>query len=281
MLFVLFIYTVTAHALEVPAYKGYVNDYAGILSASAENQLNAALLQFDTSDSTQVAVLTIPTLDGEVLEEFSIRAVDSWGMGQKGKDNGVLLLIVQKERKVRIEVGRGLEGVLTDLLAGRIIDQVIIPYFKSGQFDKGAIAGVNAIIGASRGEFKAEKRSRGQRKGSEPPPIFSYLLIASIFTAYIGGAKRIVGVISGALLLPVVTFAGLGPSVGWLILLMLIPAGALGGFLLPLLLAGAVSSGSSHRGSYYGGYGGLGGGMGRGGGFGGGGFGGGGASGGW
>jgi uncharacterized membrane protein YgcG len=107
-----------ALALDVPPYKGYVNDYADMISPQEEMKLERALQSFELTDSTQVAILTIPSLEGDSLEDFSIRTVDQWKVGQKGKDNGVLLLVAKNDRKIRIEVGRGLEPVLTDLLSG-------------------------------------------------------------------------------------------------------------------------------------------------------------------
>lgn len=269
-----------ALAREVPTHAGYVTDLAGMISPGTEQQLTQVLAAIDKSDSTQIAILTIPSLEGEDLEGFSIRTVEAWKIGQKGSDNGLLLLVAKEERKVRIEVGRGLEGVMTDLKAGRIIDQIITPQFKQSRFDEGLKAGVVAIIQTVRGEFVADpghNRRRSRKEG--PPPVVTYLFLASIFVAFVGGVSRGAGVIAGTLLFPFVIWAGL-PAVGFLLLLVLLPVGALAGLLMPFVL-GAI--GSSH--SYYGGGGmGRGGGFGGGssfGGFGGGGFGGGGASGGW
>ena len=108
-------------ALEVPPLKGRVNDYAGMLSSYTGRQLDGILRDLEKSDSTQIVVVIIPSLDGEVLEEFSIKLAEQWKIGQKGLDNGAILLIAKKERNIRIEVGYGLEGTLTDLMAGRII----------------------------------------------------------------------------------------------------------------------------------------------------------------
>jgi len=156
----------TAEGREVPGYKGYVNDYASMMSAGTRAKLERELQAFDLSDSTQVAVLTIESLDGDALEDFSIRVVDQWKIGRKGKDNGVLFLAVKNDRKLRIEVGRGLEHVLTDLAAGRIIDRVVAPLFKAGRFDEGFEAGVLAIIQTTRGEYKPEAGGRrGQGDG--------------------------------------------------------------------------------------------------------------------
>ncbi len=269
-------------ALEVPAYKGYVNDYAGMISAESEARLSQVLRDFDGSDSTQVAILTIDTLDGDPLEDFSIRVVDSWKVGQKGRDNGVLLLVVKNDRKIRLEVGRGLEGVLTDLLSGRIIDQVIAPQFRAGHLDQGFESGVGAIIGATRGEFKADPKSWKGREQGEPSPLFKFLFFGVVVVAFLGSASKKLGAVAGGLLFPVAALIGFS-QIGILPLLFLIPFGAVsGGLLLPLLLAGFLHSRAGYMGGGYGGGirrgGGFGGGFG---GFGGGGFGGGGASGGW
>jgi uncharacterized protein len=269
-----------ALALEVPAYHGYVNDYADMISPAMEAKLNQALQAFNLTDSTQVAVLTIPSLDGDALEDFSVRTASKWQIGQKNKDNGVLLLVSKNDHKIRIEVGRGLEPVLTDLLTGRIVDNLISPYFKSGRFDDGFASGVGAIIQASRGEFKGDGiRRLGRRRRAEPSPLLKFLFFGLALTAFLGSNSRRLGLLAGGLLFPLAFVFGLLP-VGALLLLFLIPVGAFGGWLLPLFLAGMFRGG----GYYGGGMGGFGGGgMGGGGfgGFGGGGFGGGGASGGW
>ncbi|HOI17350.1 MAG TPA: TPM domain-containing protein, partial [Geobacteraceae bacterium] len=142
-------------ALDVPPLRAHVNDTAGMLSSAAEQKLEQELTAFEKSDSTQIAVLTIPSLEGESLEDYSIKVAEAWKIGQKGKDNGAILLIAKQERKIRIEVGRGLEGKLTDLLSGRIIRGEIAPRFKAGDFDGGVSAGVGAIMAAVKGEYTA------------------------------------------------------------------------------------------------------------------------------
>lgn len=267
-----------AWALEVPQYQGYVTDLAGMISPAERQRLEQTLLAFEQSDSTQIAVLTIPSLEGDSLEEFSIRTVDAWKIGQKGKDNGVLLLVSKGDRKARIEVGRGLEGVLTDLLAGRIVDQVIAPRFKAGRLDEGFAAGVSAIISATRGEFKGSGQDSRRGAGKDgQSSLFNYLIFFAILVGFLGQLSKPLGALTGAVLLPLFAFLGLSSPLGWLLLLLLIPGGALLGLLLPILLANAGRGG----GMYVGG-GGFGSGGGGGfGGFGGGGFGGGGASGSW
>lgn len=270
----------TADAREVPGYSGYVNDYASMMSAATRAKLEKDLHAFDLSDSTQVAILTIDSLEGDALEDFSIRVVDQWKIGQKGKDNGVLFLAVKNDRKMRIEVGRGLEHLLTDLAAGRIIDRVVAPSFKAARFDEGFEAGALAIMQTIRGEYTPEAgKGRGPGDG-EPPLLFKYLFFGTALIAFLGSNSRPLGVVAGGILVPLMFFLGLPGMAGWL-LLLLIPLGALSGLLLPLLLSGMMQHGRG--GGFYTGGGGFGssGGGGGSGGFGGGGFGGGGASGGW
>jgi uncharacterized protein len=166
-LLILFLGPPVLWALEVPTNHGRVNDNAGMLSSQTRVSLDVMLAELERSDSTQVMVLTVASLQGENLEEFATHVFQRWGIGQEGLDNGVLLLIAEKERKIRIEVGYGLESRLTDLKAGRIIGNVIAPAFKAGRFDRGVVEGVNTIISTIRGEYQAwDKPSNVPGKGS-------------------------------------------------------------------------------------------------------------------
>lgn len=149
-----------ASALEAPAHDGYVTDRADMISAATEQTLERTLAELDRTDSTQIAVLTIPSLEGENLEQFSMRVAETWKVGQKGTDNGVILLVSKNDRKIRIEVGYGLEGVLTDVMAGSIIDNVITPYFKTNDYNGGFTQGVNEIIKGVQGEFTPSARKK-------------------------------------------------------------------------------------------------------------------------
>jgi uncharacterized protein len=273
---------VNSTALQVPRLKGHVNDYAAMLSDASERQLEAVLTEVERKESTQIVVLTILSLQGDALEDFSIRVAEAWKVGQPTLDNGAILLIAKNDRKIRIEVGYGLEGRLTDLLAGRIIRNVIAPHFKSGQFDQGITAGVAAIIDAVRGEYAASDAPRQPRQAQRGVPVIALFALFFLINA-LGRASRWMGAAAGAVLFPIAgaLFFGLGP----LLLLVLIPLG-LGAGLLLSLIGGSLVAGRTpfgHRGGYWGG--GSGGGFSSGGfgGFsgGGGGFGGGGASGGW
>ncbi len=145
----------SVHALEVPTLSGRVNDYAHLLSAETVRSIESVLATLERTDSTQVAVLTVPTLAGENLEEFSMKVAETWAIGRKDRDNGVILLVAQAERKVRIEVGRGLEGKLTDLMCGRIIRNAMAPRLKKGDMDGGIQAGVSAIVAVVKGEYQS------------------------------------------------------------------------------------------------------------------------------
>ncbi len=147
-------------ALEVPKRpEGYVNDWAGLLSPAANADLEVQLRAFEDKTSNQVVVVTFPSLEGQSLEDFSMRLAEAWKIGQKGKDNGVIFLIFRDDRKMRIEVGYGLEGAFPDLVAGEIIRQVVAPDFRKGDTTRGIVAGVDAILRATQGEFKGTPRS--------------------------------------------------------------------------------------------------------------------------
>lgn len=227
-----------AVALEVPPLQGYVNDYAGMISPEARTKLENDLRAFEQSDSTQVVILTIPTLEGEDLEGFSIRVATTWKIGQQTKDNGVLLLVARQERKIRIEVGKGLEGVLTDLLSGRIIDLVIKPNFKRGDYSGGLVAGVAAVIDATRGEFKAESRPPAVKHKKGAPSFFTLLIFLSIAYFFLRSFSRILGGLVGAVGLPLITYLALVP-IGLVAAIIL----AVIGFGLGLLLPGVSSAG--------------------------------------
>lgn len=266
-------------ALSVPALRARVNDYAGMLSGQTEQQLDTMLGNLETTDSTQIVVLTIPSLEGESLEEFSVRVAEKWKIGHKEKDNGAILLIAKEEREIRIEVGYGLEGRLTDLIAGRIIRDIMIPRFRAGDIDMGVLDGVSAMIAVVRGEFVAEPATgKESDRVSEGMGMMVFMLVA---INILGRLHRWVGAAAGGFLFPLVGSLVFGVGALWL--LALIPLG-IGAGLLASFFGGPLVFGHG-RGSGYGGFGsgGFGGGFGSGGfgaGFGGG-FGGGGASGRW
>jgi len=234
--------TCSAHALDVPKLRGYVNDYADMISPSAKTELEKELRSFEKTDSTQIVILTIPSLEGEVMEEFSIRVAEAWKIGQKGKDNGIIFIVAKQERKMRIEVGRGLEGRLTDLSAGRIVDLVVKPRFKRGDFDGGFVAGVSSLIDATRGEFKVDVTQRPARK-ERSSQLLTFLIFGGILLLILGSMSRILGGAAGAIALPSIAhFTGFSLGLGAVVVLALLGFGA--GLLLPLLF----SAGGHYRG---------------------------------
>lgn len=161
------LWTSPVFSLDVPRLTGPVVDLAGVLSGSEQEKISASLLQFQRKYGPQLQVLLVPKLEDETIESYSIKVVDEWKLGSKDKDNGVLLLVATLDRKVRIEVGRGLEGDLPDALAGRIIRAGIIPFFKQGQTGAGVLVGLSLIAESVGGELEdiPTPRMRKVRRG--------------------------------------------------------------------------------------------------------------------
>lgn len=168
-------------ALDVPPLNGPVNDYAHIFTASETKELNAYLYSIDRQSDLQIAVLTIPSLEGESLEDYSIRVAEKWQIGQKGKDSGVILIIAAQDRKLRIEVGYGLEDRITDAQSSRIIRSVIAPQFKRQEYGKGVLLGIKSLVGLALQDEslinEAVKESGRQDDGSIPLPLIIFLII--------------------------------------------------------------------------------------------------------
>jgi len=144
--FALFLFRHPVFAASYPQYVGYVNDFAHVLSPNATVSLNAKLGSLDQKTTDQVAVVTVNTTQPETIEDYSIHLADQWKVGQKGKDNGVIMLFAMKDHRMRIEVGRGLEGDLTDIQSKHIQTDIITPEFKQGNYEVGITKGVDAVI---------------------------------------------------------------------------------------------------------------------------------------
>lgn len=204
---------------DVPELWGMrVHDEAKVMSTTTVDQLESQLKTYEDSTSNQITLLIISSLDGDVLEEYSLRVAEKWKLGQKNKDNGVLLLISIEDRKMRIEVGEGLEGVLTDALSNRIIRNEIAPEFRRGNYEMGVIAGINGIIKAIGGEYVADDSDGismdDQLSGGE-------LILVSLFIYGIIGLFTFIGLVSG--------------KSGWFLYFFLIPFWGL----FPILILGA------------------------------------------
>lgn len=143
--------------IEVPILNRYVTDKTNTLTPSQINDLEFRLKTYEDTTSNQIVVLIISSLEGEDLFDFSQRVVEKNKIGQKGKDNGILILVVKDERKIRIEVGYGLEGVVPDAIASSIIRNIIAPYFKAGNYYQGLVKGIETLQDAIAGTYRAEK----------------------------------------------------------------------------------------------------------------------------
>ena len=164
-------------ALDVPPLLGRVVDNANLLNASETEALTSLLESLEEATGAQVAVLTVATLAGDSLESFGIRVADTWKLGQKGEDNGAILIVALAERKIRIEVGYGLEDKLTDMKCGLIIRNVIAPYFQNGDYGKGITAGVKNMAGIVAGDADlVSKRVAGEALPTDVIPIAAFII---------------------------------------------------------------------------------------------------------
>lgn len=258
----------------VPPLDARVTDLTGTLTPEQTAALEQHLAQFEARKGSQIAVLILPTTRPEAIEQYSIRVVERWKLGRGDVDDGVLLLVAKDDRELRIEVGYGLEGVLPDAIANRIIDETIAPRFKAGDFHGGILAGVLQIEDVIEGEALPPPAADRAPAGRNVQDV---LALAFVGTVVIGGVLRsLFGRLVGASMV-----GGLIGLVIWLMLASVFGAIVFG--LLAFLFTLFGGGGFGGRGGYYSGRGGFGGGLGGGGGFrgGGGGFGGGGASGRW
>ena len=171
--------TVLASALDVPALRSRVNDYAHVLSPDQIGKLENELAQFETQTGHQVVVLTINSLEGEDIEGFSIRVAENWKIGKKGSDTGVILVVAVKDRKLRLEVGYGLEGVLPDATAKQIISDYIVPRFRANDYGGGIMAGVDAVLKVIKKEPlpEATRQKPANRNSSGFSPFVVLLLL--------------------------------------------------------------------------------------------------------
>lgn len=237
-----------------PPLTGRVVDNAAILSPATEQQLTQKLATLEQQTGRQVVVATLPSLQGYEIEEYGYQLGRHWKIGQAKEDNGALLIVAPNERKVRIEVGYGLEPVLTDALSSVILQQKVLPRFRDGDMEGGVVAGADALIeqlalpdDQAKARVAQAAAPSTRFEGSGPPPLAMLLIMFMLFTMLSGmfGRRRRRG--------------GLGAALPWIIL-------------------SGMGSGGGHRGGWSGGGGGFGGGGFSGGG---GSFGGGGSSGGW
>jgi uncharacterized protein len=210
-------------AAEPPKLAARVNDYAGLLSRDAAMRLEQVLEQYEQQTGHQFALLTIASLDGDPIEDFSIRVAEAWKTGAKGRDDGLIFIVAKAEHKTRIEVGYGLEGAVPDALAKRILDDYVRPHFQRGDFGGGIFAGFGELMHAASGE------SLGPPPTTHAPP-----------RGRAGGLASVILPIIILILLRLV----LGPNFWWLLFL----GGSRGGY-----RGGGGSGGFSGGGGSFGG----------------------------
>ncbi len=179
-------------ALDVPQLMGPVNDYAQLLTRNELQELNSYLYALDQKSDLQIAVLTIPSLEDENLEDYSIRVAEQWKIGQKGKDSGVIFVIAAQERKLRIEVGYGLEGLITDAQSNKIIRSVITPAFQQGEYGKGIRLGVKNIAGLALKDESLISQAIKEPEDSEDDS-FSIPLVIFLIVVFLFGARFMPG----------------------------------------------------------------------------------------
>lgn len=214
-------------ASNVPYLTGRVTDNADILSPSMKESLSARLKAHEERTGDQIAVLTIPSLEGENIEDYAQAVFREWKLGQKGKDNGILVIVAPNDRRMRIEVGYGLEGDLPDSLAGSIIRNVMTPKFRSGDYNGGVDAGINAILNVlenGKAAYGTGASSEGKRSffsGIETPPMpLTQRILFGAFIFGIIGLFTVIGVMT--------------PGFGWFLYFFLIPFWAM----FPIVIVG-------------------------------------------
>jgi uncharacterized protein len=221
-----------ACALDVPYLTGRVNDHATIINEDTRRSLSDLIKVHEDRTGNQIAVLTIPSLDGESIEDYASSVFEAWKLGQKGKDNGLLVIVAPRDRRMRIEVGYGLEGVMPDGLAGDIIRNVMTPRFKTDDYSGGIEAGVNAVIQVLEGGGAADIAGSTDG-GNEAPSIFGSLERdpdLSLTERILLGAF-IFGIIGMFTVLGILT-----PGAGWFLYVFLIPFWAM----FPIVVLGST-----------------------------------------
>jgi uncharacterized protein len=193
-----------AFARDVPTLRGHVNDTADMLSQTAEQQLEQRLSDYEQRTQHQFALLTVDSLEGDALEDFSLRVVEAWKLGQKGKDDGLLLLIVKGDRKLRIEVGYGLEGDVTDAFSSQVIRNVLTPALRAGNAEQGIEKAFDALMHKAAGEAVPESavapppRRSGKSSGVALFGLLFFLL-PFLLPLFLRGRGRRTGFLIGGL----------------------------------------------------------------------------------
>ncbi|MDX2024563.1 MAG: TPM domain-containing protein [Deltaproteobacteria bacterium] len=179
-----------AQAAPVPTLSRRVEDQAGVLSAQQQQELESTLAAYEQRTGHQFALLTVKSLDGSPLEEFSIQVADAWKLGDKQRDDGLLVLLAVQERRVRVEVGYGLEGVITDAVSRQVIDNQMKPHFRSGDYAGGLMAGFDALMAAAQNESTGAARKHTTQARASRPWLFPLLAVLALLFLSAGRRRR-------------------------------------------------------------------------------------------
>lgn len=229
LIFALLIFSFRALAVDVPYLTGRVTDNAGILSDGTRRSITALMKAHEDKTTNQIAVLTVSSLEGAGIEEYANTVFNTWKLGQKGKDNGILILVAPKDRRMRIEVGYGLEGTLPDGAAGGIIRDVMTPHFKSGDYNRGIDEGVKAVIAVLEGGKVPQAEAGAVSEKSSgfldaPDLSITERILLGAFIFGIIGLFTVIGVLT--------------PGVGWFLYFFLIPFWAM----FPIIIVGSTGA---------------------------------------
>ncbi len=223
---------ITAAGADIPFLTGRVTDNAQILTEEMKKSITETLRAHEAATGNQMAILTIPTLDGQSIEEYAVAVFKAWKLGQKGKDNGILLIVVPNDRRLRIEVGYGLEGTLNDGLAGSIIRNNMTPYFKNNDYNSGIQSGVKAIVDVLEGGKLPVMEKNTTQSGNVLSALNIEAPNMSLAEKILFGAF-IFGIIGLFTIIGIVT-----PGVGWFLYLFLIPFWAM----FPIVILGTTGA---------------------------------------
>lgn len=241
--------------IPVPKLTARVIDQTGSLTAAERDSLEAKLRAFEQAKGSQIAVLLVPSIGPEAIEDFAGRVTDEWKLGRKGVDDGVLFVVAKQERKMRIHTGRGTQGTLTDALSKRIVAELVAPRFRTGDFAGGIDAGVDAIIKAIEGEsLPLPEVTKSARKVDTMSSFSNYLILGLFLIPIVGMVTRsMFGRGVGA-----VASSGIAGAAAWFIAgsILFGMVAALIAFLFTLFSGGGGGAGGVTRGTRGGGWGG-------------------------
>ena len=241
---------VTGDLVAIPPLQAHVTDLSGTLSAAQQAQLEQQLAAFEKARGSQIAILIVPTIGPEVIEQFSIRVAEAWKIGRRNHDDGVLVSVAKNDRKMRIDVGYGLEGAIPDAIAKRIISETMAPKFRQGDFAGGLSAAVTQMEKLVEGESLPPASSADRGSTSNEGKLEQLFVIGLMLSVVAGGVLRAVfGRLVGSGL-----SSGLVGAAAWFITGSMLVAGV--GALIAFIFVLALSSGAGRRASHGGGWGG-------------------------